>query len=1017
MKKLLFHSRSLHVNTINKGLLLMMNWGFFFMFALCLKVSANGYSQNNTRVSLDVKKTEFRKVLSLLERKGKIHLLYGNELIPSGKEVSLTANNELVLSVLDRLLRNTGLKYKALNDELVVIAPIGDDIKDITVRGQVTDETGKPLAGVSVQVEGTKAGVTTDVAGMFEISAPENGKLVISYIGYLDQAVPVNSRGKVDVVLKLTPLSLNEVIVVGYGTQKRADITGSVSSVPKSRLSQIPVTNVLQAIEGSVAGVTVTQNSSVPGSSASVLVRGQNSINANSGPFIVVDGIPFSTSGGVTNDINPNDIASIEVLKDASAVAIYGTRGSQGVILITTKRGTSGKPVIRYNAYAGSEEVAHFLKPRNAQQYLQKYADYWSQTSTLPLPSPVPNYSELVNYTAGKTTDWMKEATQTGLITDNNLSISGGSKDVHYYVSGEYLKEKGVVKGYQYHRASFRSNLDINVTDYLTMGTSLFFTANNYDGGGANLLFASAMSPYGQEYNADGSYAIYPMYPELLYTNPMIGLYIDNLNRSKNLNGNVYAELKIGGVLKGLKFRVNASNTYVPSRAASYTGRSANNTLGGALVTNAENNTWVVENILSYNKDWKKHHIDFTGLYSAQQINYFSSGIAATGFVNDLLSYNNIGAGSTVSAGTLPNSAPTSGSYSYQSTFLSQMGRINYSYDSRFLATLTARRDGYSAFGSNTDKYGTFPSFALGWNISNEGFMKSVSFVNNLKLRASYGKSGNQAINANQTATLDATVRYPFAGISTIGVLASTLGNANLHWETTTGFNAGIDFAILKSRITGAIDAYHTRTSDILLKRNLPNVTGYTSVWDNLGVTANRGIEITLNTRNVDGKDFRWETMIAFSANHNEIVDLYGDKKSDVGNRWFIGKPINVVYDYKVVGIWQAGQDVSKWDPVAKPGDLKMADINGDQKITADSDKVVLGQTTPKWIGGFTNTFHYKNWHLNIFIQTAQGMMKNNPDKNYVDESGRRNTPAEIGYWTPTNKSDLWPALSYTNTR
>ncbi|HSC39017.1 MAG TPA: TonB-dependent receptor plug domain-containing protein, partial [Chitinophagaceae bacterium] len=389
------------------------------------------------------------------------------------------------------------------------------------------------------------------------------------------------------------------------------DITGSVASVPKSRLSQLPVTNVLQAIEGSVAGVTVTQNSSVPGSSASVLVRGQNSINANSGPFIVVDGIPFSTSGGVTNDINPNDIASIEVLKDASAVAIYGTRGSQGVILITTKRGTSGKPVIRYNAYAGSEGIAHLLKPRNAQQYLQKYADYWSQTSTLPLPNPVPNYSELVNYNAGKTTDWIKETTQTGLISDNNLSISGGSKDVRYYVSGEYLKEKGVVKGYQYHRASFRSNLDINVTDYLTVGTSLFFSSNNYDGGTVNLLFATAMSPYGQEYDAAGKYNIYPMYPELLYTNPLIGLYVDNLNRSKNLNGNAYAELKFSGILKGLKFRINASNTYVPTRAASYTGRNANNTLGGALVTNTENNTWVVENILTYNKDWNKHHIDF----------------------------------------------------------------------------------------------------------------------------------------------------------------------------------------------------------------------------------------------------------------------------------------------------------------------------------------------------------------------------------------------------------------------
>lgn len=994
----------------------MLNWGFFFMFALCLKVSANGFSQTN-RVSLDIKKMEFKKALSLLEKKGKIHFLYGNESIPAAREVNLTAVNEPVLEVLERLLRNTGLKYKTLNDELVVIAPMGADIKDIIVRGLVADETGKPLSNVSVQVQGSKTGVMTDASGQFEISAPENGKLVFSFVGYIEQTVPVSNNARIDVVLRLTPLSLNEVVVVGYGTQKRADITGSVASVPKSRLSQIPATNVLHLIEGSVAGVTVTQNSSVPGSSASVLVRGQNSINANSGPFIVVDGIPFSTTGGATNDINPNDIASIEVLKDASAVAIYGTRGSQGVILITTKRGVSGKPVIRYNAYAGVEDIAHLLKPRSAQEYLQKYADYWSQTSTLPLPNPVPNYSELVNYNAGKTTDWIKETTQTGLITDHNLSISGGTKDVRYYISGEYLKEKGVVKGYQYHRASFRSNLDVNVTDYLTVGTSLFFAGNNYDGGTVNLLLATAMSPYGQEYNADGTYNIYPMYPELLYTNPLIGLYIDRVDRSKNLNGNVYADLKFSGVLKGLKFRINASNTYVPARTGSYTGRSANNTIGGALVTNSESNTWVVENILTYNRDWNKHHIDLTGLYSAQKSNYFSSGISASGFINDLLSYNNLGAGATISAGTLPNSAPTSGSYSWQSTLLSQMGRVNYSYDSRYLLTFTARRDGYSAFGNKTDKYGLFPSFAVGWNLSNESFMKDIDLVNNLKIRASYGKTGNQAIGVNQTATLESSVRYPFNGISTIGVLASSLGNANLHWESTTGLNVGIDFAILKNRITGAIDAYHTKTKDILLKRNLPNVTGYTFVWDNLGVTANRGIELTLNTRNIDGKDFRWESMIAFSANHNEIVDLYGDKKSDLGNKWFIGKPISVVYDYRMVGIWQSGEDVSKWDPTAKPGDLKLADINGDGKITADSDRVVLGQTAPKWIGSFTNTFHYRNWHLNIFIQTAQGMIKNNPDLNYVDESGRRNTPAEIGYWTAANKNNSRPALSYTNTR
>jgi len=301
--------------------------------------------------------------------------------------------------------------------------------------------------------------------------------------------------------------------------------------------------------------------------------------------------------------------------------------------------------------------------------------------------------------------------------------------------------------------------------------------------------------------------------------------------------------------------------------------------------------------------------------------------------------------------------------------------------------------------------------------LTNESFMSNVKFINNLKLRGSYGKSGNEGIGVYKTFTTDNVVVYPFEGLSTIGVLAGNLGNANLHWETTKGANIGIDFTILNRRISGTVDAYKTNTSGLLLQRNLPILTGYSSILDNLGETANKGIEVTVNTRNIETSNFSWESTINYSTNKNKILDIYGDKKSDIGNRWFIGQPIGVIYDYKLQGVWQTGEDASKQDPTAKPGDLKFADINRDGKISADSDKVILGQTTPKWMGGFTNTFRYKDFRLNIFIQTVQGVMKNNPDLNYVDESGRRNTPEEIGYWTSANKSNTWPALSYFNTR
>jgi len=875
-----------------------------------------------------------------------------------------------------------------------------------TVKGRVVDDKGSSLPGATVKVEGSTQGVQTDANGTFSLTLNKPATLVVSFVGMVSKTVQVSAQHRlIDVSLADNGKALNEVVVVGYGTQKKSDITGSVASVPKARLSELPVTNVLQAVEGAVAGVSVSVASSVPGSQPTALVRGQNSITANTGPYIVVDGIPLSKTGGTLNDINPNDIASIEILKDASATAIYGFNGSQGVILITTKRGTTGKPVIRYNVYSGFENIAHILQPRTGAEYVQKYADYLME-SKIPQTSPVPNYGELANYNAGHTTDWIKEATQQGVMQDHNVSISGGSPDVKYMISGDYLKQKGVVKGYQYHRVSFRSNLDINVTKYLTIGMSSFITGNNYDGGRANLLLATAMSPYGNVYNPDGTYAIYPMNPEQLYVNPLLGLTTDQLNRSVNLQGNGYAEVNFGSWVKGLKYRLNVGYNYLPTRTASYSGRLANTPLGSANDFNSTTDSYTIDNLLYYIRDFGKHRIDFTGLYSAHQRQLWRTYGGSVGFINDQLSYNNIGAGAT----------QTSGSYAERYAANSQMVRVNYSYNSRYLFTFSVRRDGSSVMGASTDKYGWFPSAALGWNISQEDFLKDSKIVNNLKLRGSYGRIGNEAINPYTTITTDGTVRFPFNGVSTIGTQASNLGNTNLHWETTQSANIGADFSLFNSRISGTLDLYKSHTYGLLLQEGLPAITGYGKVINNIGKTANQGLELTLNTRNIDGKDFRWESNIVFATNKNKIVDLYGDKQSDIGNGWFIGQPIRVIYDYKMQGIWQTGQDPSKQDPVAKPGDLKFADTNGDGKITPD-DKVILGQVDPKWTGGLTNTFHYKNFNLSIFVQTAQGMMRNDADLSYADESGRRNTPVEIGYWTPTNGNNQFQALSYTNTR
>lgn len=883
-----------------------------------------------------------------------------------------------------------------------------------TIYGIVLDEHNAPLSSVSVTTKQAKVGTITDGSGRFELHATSSDSLVFSLIGYRIQTLAIDGQSTFRVVLlNEEAQALNDVIVVGYGTQKKSDVTGAIASVPKSRLSQIPATNVFSAIEGAIAGMNVTTTSSVPGSTPSMLVRGQNSITASTSPYIIVDGMPLiKTAGNTINDINPNDIASIEILKDASATAIYGVNGSNGVILITTKRGLTGKPIIRYNGYFGLENMAHVLTPLSGPEYVQKYADYKMESGSSDT-AVLKNYGEWPNYWAGKTTNWLDLATQRGLMNDHDLSISGGTQDVKYYLGGEYMKQLGVVKGYQYHRANLRANLDINVTKFLTVGMSSLFTANNYDGGRANFLFATAMSPYGTPFNTDGTYDIYPMNPESLFLNPLLGLTTQQVRRTYNFNGNAYAEVKFSGVLSGLKYRLNANYIYYPERYASYTGRADNDLNGTAQIENDHTNNYTIENIISYTKDWGKHHVDFTGLYSAQERKYIQTIAKAVGFANDIFSFNNLGAGTTQSAS----------SYADRYAQNSQMGRLNYTYSGKYLFTATVRRDGSSVMGGNTSKYGVFPSVAAGWNIYKENFMRDVNWVDNLKLRLSYGKTGNEAVGVYKTITTDNSVRYPFSGTAYTGIVAANLGNGDLHWENTKTFNAGLDFSVLKNRIGGTIDFYKGNTSDLLLSRGLPHITGYSSVLANIGKTSNTGIEVSLNTQNVVTENFKWESAIVFAANQNKIVDLYGDKKDDIGNRWFIGHPISVIYDYVMDGVWQTGEDASKQDPGAKPGDLKFKDVSSptnpgqpDGQITAE-DKVILGQTQPKWTGGITNTLHYKNFNLSVFIQTVQGMMKNDVDLSYADELWRRNMPKAIGYWTPDNKNNDFPSLVYTNPR
>ena len=885
------------------------------------------------------------------------------------------------------------------------------------VKGQVTDKNGDAVIGATVKVKDAQTGTVTDFNGNFSLSVQKAGSIVVSYIGYLTKEVAFTPGQSLNITIEEDATALDEVVVVGYGVQKKSDVTGSVTSINKDRLSKLPVTNVLQAVQGAAAGVTISQGSSIPGDAPSALVRGRNSINAGTGPYIVVDGIPISKSGGSLNDINPGDIESMEILKDASATAIYGTNGANGVILITTKHGKDGKPSVSYNGYIGFENFAKKMDFCNGAQITQRYKDYVAQNPGETMYNDyVKNQNEADAQAAGKETDWLYDmVSQTGIIQDHNVTVNGGADKIKYFISGDYMSQKGVLKGFNYKRYSLRMNIDADVTDYLKIGTNSYIVSHNRDGGRVNFLMAEAMSPYGKVYEDDGSYCIYPMYTESLFFNPMRDVNQDHERRQWNINLNAYADINFGNIwkpLEGLSYKFNFGYSFVPRRENYYNGAEQNDQNGYGYIFNAETQSRTVENILTYAKDIKKHHFDITLLYASSRKKYHDNTATGAKFINDELLWHNLGGGAT----------QTAKSYTDLYKTVSQMGRLNYSYDSRYLFTFTVRRDGSSVFGSD-NKYGTFPSIALGWNIANEKFMEKVDWLNNLKLRLSYGKAGNEAIGVYETLAKMSNAALTMDGQSATALYPSSrMGNSGLGWETTKTFNIGIDFGILNNRINGNIDFYTSKTTDLLLQRNLPKISGYSNVYMNMGETANKGLEITINSKNIVTKDFTWGTSLVWSWNKNEIKDLYGDKQDDLGNRWFIGEPISVIYDYVMEGIWQKDEiergDHLNHDPQAQPGDVKLADLNGDGKITPEGDKKIQGQTTPKWIGGMTNTFTYKNLSLSIFIQTVQGLKRDNSLLAMAsDEMGRRNSTTEIGYWTESNPTNEYRSLSKTSNR
>jgi len=1004
---------------------------------LLLALPVKSQKISAVEVKLDLKNESLLTAFKKIEQQTPFRFVYRKGELMAIPSRSISASTYTVEQALNLLLEDTGFSYKQVDNNVLImtrdnaVTMIGNSqfsqtgkpveaahsIADIPIKGQVTDSKGEALPGISVKIKGTAIGAITNLEGRYNIDVPDNNSiLVFTYIGYETQEVAVNNRVTINISLVTSITALEEVVVVGYGTQSKRNVTGSVSKVDMEKTANLPNTNIGQALRGSVAGVQVTDDGR-PGQGGTILIRGRRSLSASNNPLIVLDGIIFN---GSLADINSNDIQSLEILKDASAAAIYGSRAANGVILVTSKQGDLEKPNIKFNAFNGVSDWGYQVKEFSPERYVQSKLDFRKQSGLVADPTKVITYlfkTEQDNYTAGLSHNAWDESSQQGKIGSYDLSISGRSQYINYYISGVLIDEKGVVFNDNQKRTSVRANIDNKIKDWLSIGINSTFSHRDLSGVSANLSNAYGSSPWGTYYYPDGEPTKWvvpedtgsngqPLYSSLLTTNEEI---------ADNLFSNVYAKITVPFV-KGLGYRLNYSPNYRWGHNYNFfrQDKYLSNNTKTADKSDQKNYSEVLENILTYSKKFKKDHaLDLTLLYGFNNDKSESTTSSADQLQTDVLSFNNLSFGDIL----------TTTSSASASEGISSMFRINYRFKDKYLLTLTARRDGSSVFAAN-NKYATFPSGSIAWIVSDEPFIKKATYIDMLKLRLSYGAVGNQAIAPYQSLSLSGTTQYVFGdgGVTSIGVFPSSIANSNLKWETSYTANAAIDFDLFKGRLGGTVEVYNINTTNLLVRRSIPVMTGYSSIFTNIGKTNNKGIELTLNSANIKTKKFDWGTNFAFSFDKNRIVHLYGTdtngdgvEDNDIANSWFIGHPINTYFDYVTDGVYQTGDQIPSG---SKPGFMRVKDLDANGKLDANDRTFIGSGGQPDYRWSIGNTFRYGNVSFSILVNAMNGWISNFPLLNTAkspNAPGRGLNQLDAGYWTEENKSTTRPSLVYNN--
>ncbi|RYY21747.1 MAG: TonB-dependent receptor [Chitinophagaceae bacterium] len=940
---------------------------------------------------------------------------------------------------------NLGAAFPKLIFFLFLFTSLSVNAQSSRVSGKVTGDDGKPLAGVTVSIKGDKtSGAATDTAGVFSITVPTGKEtLVFTSVGFADQEVSLQNQTSITVAMVPTSKSLDDIVVIGYGAIKRKDVTGAVAGINQNDIKSRPVADALQAMQGKVAGVDITSNDR-PGQLGAINIRGVRSLTASNSPLFVVDGIPLTTGG--IEYINPYDIESIDVLKDASATAIYGSRGANGVVIVTTKQGKNGKISVNLNSSVRLDKIVDEQEQFNASDYItyRRWAYYYAGLNNNTGISSNPRGDQptlasdrtffnatgdpfaWANIAKGwasgtwdgsqvATTDWRGLVTQNGVTSDNLLSVSGGTDKIKAYGSFGYLNNKGTIRGQSYERYSGKASIDINATKWLAFGANISATYSKQEYGQSQVnistigtppggLYESARSlfPYAVPYDSTGARILFPGGDNSFKS------IVDewNYNRDQRVTtrafGSFYTQLNLGSIvpaLNGLKYRMNFGPDISYYRDGVYID--ANSVANGgstnyAALLDYKTFSYTLDNLLFYDKSFGEHTFGLTLLQSQTVYSRDTSTIIGNGVPLASQLWN------ALSSGTVTGQLTTS-SNTVKQQLVSYMARLNYSYKEKYLLTVSARQDGSSVLAEGR-KYSLFPSAALAWRVSKENFM-NAGWVNDLKLRVGAGVTGNSAIAPYSTQGAVVSLFYPFTAGNAAGSIPNSIfANQDIGWEKTTQYNLGVDFSLFNRRVSGSIDVYTSTTDDLIMRRSIPTVTGYTTTFANVGETANKGIDINITTVNVNQKDLMWTTTINAAWQKERIVTLSNGNQDDINNNWFIGQPVGVIYGYESLGLWQVSDSTAYKGYTSNAfsaGNVRVADLNGDKKIDPNNDRRIIGRTRPAWVVGMTNTVTYKGWDFSIFLYGRLDYIFNTGGEGLA----ARGTQRAVDYYTPNNQN------------